>query len=163
MSGDRRHADRTARDHALRETVMHVGRQIDNFTANTWYEKLDPGEANAREGLMDLSEIPLPPDIQVFPCGPLPFMRPRVAAGPQHSRHPRLRSRSLSSVQDGEDVLTRPARTAPSGSHVPAPVPAGFVRETRAACCLHAATPNFTLSKIIFCGPGSYSGPAQYA
>jgi nitric oxide dioxygenase len=69
------HADRTARDHALRETVMHVGRQIDNFTTYTWYEKLDPAETNAREGLMDLSAIPLPPDIQVFTCGPLPFMR----------------------------------------------------------------------------------------
>ena len=27
------HADRAARDHALRETVQHVGRQIDDFTA----------------------------------------------------------------------------------------------------------------------------------
>ena len=32
------HADRTAQDHALRETVLHVGRQIDDFTAYTWYE-----------------------------------------------------------------------------------------------------------------------------
>jgi nitric oxide dioxygenase len=69
------HADRTARDHALRETVLHMGRQIDNLTAYAWYEKLDPGDTHAREGLMDLSEIPLPADIQVFTCGPLPFMR----------------------------------------------------------------------------------------
>ena len=32
------HADRTAKDHALRETVLHVGRQLDDFTAYSWYE-----------------------------------------------------------------------------------------------------------------------------
>src|SRR5215212_220505 len=36
------HADRTAQDHALRETVLHVARQLDHFTAYTWYEKVDP-------------------------------------------------------------------------------------------------------------------------
>ena len=30
------HADRTAQDHALRNTVLHVRRQIDDFTAYTW-------------------------------------------------------------------------------------------------------------------------------
>jgi nitric oxide dioxygenase len=69
------HADRTAQDHALRETVLHVGRQIDNLTTYTWYEKLGPDDTNASQGFMDLSAIPLPPDIQVFTCGPLPFMR----------------------------------------------------------------------------------------
>lgn len=69
------HADRAARDHALRETVLHVGRQMDNFTAYTWYETVDPDDDRARQGLMDLSDIPLPTDIQVFTCGPLPFMR----------------------------------------------------------------------------------------
>jgi ferredoxin-NADP reductase len=29
------HADRTAQDHALRDTVLHMGRQIDDFTART--------------------------------------------------------------------------------------------------------------------------------
>ena len=29
---------------------------------------------------MDLSEVPLPDDVQVFTCGPLPFMR-HVRAG----------------------------------------------------------------------------------
>ena len=69
------HADRTAQDHALRETVLHVGRQLDDFTAYTWYETVDPTDRRARTGLMDLSEVPLPDDIQVFTCGPLPFMR----------------------------------------------------------------------------------------
>ena len=69
------HADRTAQDHALRETVLHLGRQIDDFTAYTWYETVDPGDHRSKPGLMDLSEVPLPEDLQVFTCGPLPFMR----------------------------------------------------------------------------------------
>ena len=69
------HADRTAQDHALRDTVLHVGRQLDDFTAYTWYETVSADDRRSRQGLMDLSDIPLPPDIQVFTCGPLPFMR----------------------------------------------------------------------------------------
>jgi len=69
------HADRTAQDHALRDTVLHVGRQIDDFTAYTWYESVDASDHRSQQGLMDLSEVPLPDDLQVFTCGPLPFMR----------------------------------------------------------------------------------------
>jgi len=69
------HADRTAQDHALRDTVLHVGRQIDDFTAYTWYESVDPADHRSKQGLMNLSEVPLPDDLQVFTCGPLPFMR----------------------------------------------------------------------------------------
>ena len=69
------HADRTAQDHALRETVLHAGRQIDDFTAYTWYETVNADDNRSRQGLMDLSQVPLPDDVQVFTCGPLPFMR----------------------------------------------------------------------------------------
>ena len=69
------HADRTAQDHALRATVLHVGRQIDDFTAYTWYESVDATDQDSTQGLMDLSDLPLDDDIQVFTCGPLPFMR----------------------------------------------------------------------------------------
>ena len=69
------HADRTAQDHALRDTVLHVGRLIDDFTAYTWYETVDETDHRSKQGLMDLSEVPLPDDLQVFTCGPLPFMR----------------------------------------------------------------------------------------
>src|SRR5450631_2361570 len=51
------HADRTAQDHALRDTVLHVARHIDNFTAYTWYETVDPADQRSRQGLMDLSQI----------------------------------------------------------------------------------------------------------
>jgi nitric oxide dioxygenase len=69
------HADRTARDHALRDTVLHLGRQIDDFTAYTWYEQVEPDDTSSRQGWMDLTDVPLGADIQVFTCGPLPFMR----------------------------------------------------------------------------------------
>ena len=69
------HADRTAQDHALRETVLHVGRQIDDFSAYTWYESVDPADHRSAQGYMDLSPVPLDDDVQVFTCGPLPFMR----------------------------------------------------------------------------------------
>lgn len=69
------HADRRAQDHALREVVLHLGREIDDFTSYAWYESVDEGDTRSRRGYMDLSDIPLPDDIQVFTCGPLPFMR----------------------------------------------------------------------------------------
>jgi nitric oxide dioxygenase len=69
------HADQRAQDHALRETVLHLGREIDDFTSYTWYETVDEGDTRSRQGYMDLTDIPLPEDIQVFTCGPLPFMR----------------------------------------------------------------------------------------
>jgi nitric oxide dioxygenase len=69
------HADRTAQDHALRDTVLHVGRQIDDFTSYTWYETVDPSDERSAQGLMDLTDLPLPAEVSVFTCGPLPFMR----------------------------------------------------------------------------------------
>lgn len=69
------HADRTSQDHALRDTVLAVGRQIDDFTAYTWYETLDDADQRSKKGFMDLSDVPLGDDVQVFTCGPLPFMR----------------------------------------------------------------------------------------
>jgi nitric oxide dioxygenase len=69
------HADRTARDHALRHTVLHAGGQIDDFTTYVWYERVEPDDQGARQGYMDLTEVPLPDGLQVFTCGPLPFMR----------------------------------------------------------------------------------------
>ena len=45
------HADRTAQDHALRDTVLHVGRQLDDFTAYTWYETVGPDDHRSHAGL----------------------------------------------------------------------------------------------------------------
>lgn len=69
------HADRTAAHHALRETVLQAGRQLDDVTSHTWYESVAPDDRTSRTGLMDLSQVPLPDGVHVFTCGPLPFMR----------------------------------------------------------------------------------------
>ncbi|WP_432534274.1 globin domain-containing protein [Kineococcus arenarius] len=69
------HADRTAADHALREAVLRTGAELDDFTALAWYEQPEPGDTTSRQGFMDLSDVPLPEGVQVFTCGPLPFMR----------------------------------------------------------------------------------------
>ena len=86
------HADRTAGDHALRDTVLHVARQIDDFTSYTWYESVEPGDTRSRQGLMDLSEVPLPADVSVFTCGAVALhaARPLRPAGPRGTRreHP---------------------------------------------------------------------------
>jgi nitric oxide dioxygenase len=62
-------------DHALRDPVLHVGRQIDDFTTYAWYETVEPDDQRARQGYMERSDVPLPEDVQVSTCGPLPFMR----------------------------------------------------------------------------------------
>lgn len=69
------HADRHAGHHALRDTVRHVGRLLDDFHSYVWYEDVADGDTKSFQGYMDLAEIDLPDDVQVFTCGPLPFMR----------------------------------------------------------------------------------------
>jgi nitric oxide dioxygenase len=44
-------------------------------SVHTWYETVDEGDTRSRWGYTDPTDIPLPEDIQVFTCGPLPFMR----------------------------------------------------------------------------------------
>ena len=70
------HADRTAQDHALRDTVLHVGRQTRRLhRLHLVRNRRTRTTTDPSQGFMDLTEIPLPADIQVFTCGPLPFMR----------------------------------------------------------------------------------------
>ena len=63
----------TARRRAATSPVL--GREIDDFSSYAWYESVDEGDTRSRHGFMDLTDIPLPDDIQVFTCGPLPFMK----------------------------------------------------------------------------------------
>jgi nitric oxide dioxygenase len=35
------------------DTVLHLGREIDDFTSYTWYEEVDDGDTRSREGFMD--------------------------------------------------------------------------------------------------------------
>ncbi len=63
------HADRTAQDHALRNTVLHVGRQIDDFTAYTWYETVEAGDRDSRPGRMDFPPCRCPRTCRCSPAG----------------------------------------------------------------------------------------------
>jgi nitric oxide dioxygenase len=49
--------------------------QIDDFTTYTWYEDVEGALEHAREGWMDLGQVPLPEGVQANTSGPLPFMR----------------------------------------------------------------------------------------
>jgi nitric oxide dioxygenase len=54
------HADRTAQDHALRETLLHIGRQLDDSPPTPGTRWWNPGNNRSCRGFMDLSEIALP-------------------------------------------------------------------------------------------------------
>ncbi|MFK4104266.1 globin domain-containing protein [Streptomyces sp. NPDC019531] len=69
------HADRSPADHALRTETGELVGQLPGARAVFWYERPDPEEPDAREGLMNLDGIELPENATVFLCGPLPFMR----------------------------------------------------------------------------------------
>jgi hypothetical protein len=55
--------------------VLHLGREIDDFTSYTWYEEIDEGDTRSRHGYMDLTDVPLPersrcsPAVRCRSCG----------------------------------------------------------------------------------------------
>ena len=71
------HADRSAHSHPLFEAVSACLSALGKAETHTWYEHVDStGEdRGARSGLMDLADVNVPTDADVFMCGPLPFMR----------------------------------------------------------------------------------------
>ncbi len=71
------HADRSAHSHPLFEAVSACLSALDKAETHTWYEHVDSTgeERGARSGLMDLADVDVPTDADVFMCGPLPFMR----------------------------------------------------------------------------------------
>jgi len=77
------HADRSHEDHALYDALRRQVLAMSDARCQMWYEE-EAQEAPtlhpARTGFMDLSDIDLPADAQVFMCGPLPFMRAARAA-----------------------------------------------------------------------------------
>ncbi len=84
------HADRSPQHHALSGVVAKSAEAFTDLIQYTWYETAQTGTAEPgiakvaspaangvviRTGLVDVSEVPIPADAQVFMCGPLPFMR----------------------------------------------------------------------------------------
>lgn len=65
------HADRSRDAHALREETAELVDALPNGQRIVWYEEGDGG----RTGQMDLGDVAIPADAEVYLCGPLPFMR----------------------------------------------------------------------------------------
>ncbi|GLW31074.1 globin domain-containing protein [Actinoplanes regularis] len=73
------HADRGPDRHPLRAEIAAHGSRLRSFNSLTWYEQ--PGaDPDARTGLIDTDEIPLPDGADFYLCGPVPFMQ-AVRAG----------------------------------------------------------------------------------
>ncbi|QOV34051.1 hemin transporter [Streptomyces ferrugineus] len=69
------HADRSPADHALRADTDRALEELPGARAQFWYEQNAADEPGARAGLMDLDDVDLPADSDVYLCGSLPFMR----------------------------------------------------------------------------------------
>ncbi|MDX2530962.1 globin domain-containing protein [Streptomyces europaeiscabiei] len=69
------HADRSPADHALRADTGRLTGELPDARAQFWYEQNAADEPGARTGLMDLADMDLPTDADVYLCGSLPFMR----------------------------------------------------------------------------------------
>src|SRR5690625_1442083 len=72
------HADKTHAHHALYAGLRRQVLAMSDAKAQTWYEE-GAEEASslhpAGSGFMDLSDVELSADVEVFMCGPLPFMQ----------------------------------------------------------------------------------------
>jgi nitric oxide dioxygenase len=68
------HADRSPADHALRPQLQRAVDTLPNARAHVWYERPHAGWPAAYTGLADLSGLSLPADLQVYVCGPVPFI-----------------------------------------------------------------------------------------
>ena len=71
------HADKDHRNHVLYSSLRRQVLAMGDAKAQNWYESdadAAPTLHPAREGFMDLSDIDVPADAEVFMCGPLPFM-----------------------------------------------------------------------------------------
>ena len=77
------HADRSRRHHALNQAITKSTAAFTGVGRYAWYEEpgtdaetaTDAAGVVLRTGLMDLTEVPIPVEAQVFMCGPLAFMR----------------------------------------------------------------------------------------
>ncbi|MGO1544961.1 MAG: globin domain-containing protein [Gulosibacter sp.] len=72
------HADKSHADHALYDSLRRQVLAMSDARAQNWYEKdadVAPTLHPAKSGFMNLSDVEVPGDAQVFMCGPLPFMQ----------------------------------------------------------------------------------------
>ncbi len=70
------HADRSPARHAHRAELNRLVDELPGARLHRWYEDLGAREAETslRAGRIDLDDVELPYDAEVYLCGPLPFM-----------------------------------------------------------------------------------------
>lgn len=70
------HADRSPARHAHRQELKELVASMPTASLHRWYEDLGvrPARDVLRAGRVDLAEVEIPTDAQVYLCGPLPFM-----------------------------------------------------------------------------------------
>ncbi|GAA1139012.1 globin domain-containing protein [Nesterenkonia lutea] len=72
------HADKSHADHALYDGLRRQVLAMTDARAQNWYKEdaeIAPTLHPAKSGFMDLSDVELPEETQVFMCGSLPFMQ----------------------------------------------------------------------------------------
>lgn len=70
------HADRSPAQHAHRQELKEIVANLPGATLHRWYEDVGvrPTRPTFRAGRVDLNDVEIPRDAQVYLCGPLPFM-----------------------------------------------------------------------------------------
>lgn len=81
------HADHESGDHSHRDETAVLVDDLPGAVSHTWYENSDAGD---HHGFMGLAEAKVPEGVEVFLCGPLPFMREVRARFPGVGVPPRL-------------------------------------------------------------------------
>ncbi|MEE2031326.1 globin domain-containing protein [Rhodococcus chondri] len=76
------HADRAPSRHAHRRELSELVERLPGARVHHWYEDLGvrPASDTTRAGRIDLTDVDVAPDSQVYLCGPLPFMEAVRAA-----------------------------------------------------------------------------------
>ena len=69
------HADRFPAEHALRTDTDRALGELPAACSQFWYEQDAAAEPGARPGLINVTDLDLPADADVYLCDSLPFMR----------------------------------------------------------------------------------------
>ena len=71
------HADQSMAAHAHRQEMAQLVAQLPGARMHHWYEQLGARATSetVHEGFLDLAEVDVPADAQVYLCGPPPFMQ----------------------------------------------------------------------------------------
>jgi nitric oxide dioxygenase len=71
------HADQSMATHAHRQEMATLVNQLPGARMHHWYEQLGARTATktVHEGFINLAEVDVPADVQVYLCGPSPFMK----------------------------------------------------------------------------------------